>query len=56
MNEILGKAGSYWIGKKANKEIDSVGDDINVRISFSLYLILRIVILISADFVVKLFP
>ncbi|XP_057472563.1 uncharacterized protein At5g01610-like [Actinidia eriantha] len=29
MNEILGKAGSYWMGKKANKEIDSVGDDIN---------------------------
>ncbi|KAI3839994.1 hypothetical protein MKX03_020482 [Papaver bracteatum] len=28
MDQILNKVGSYWLGKKANKEIDSVGDDI----------------------------
>ncbi|KAL5720921.1 hypothetical protein ACHQM5_013545 [Ranunculus cassubicifolius] len=27
MDEILGKVGSYWLGKRANKEISSVGDD-----------------------------
>ncbi|PIA59558.1 hypothetical protein AQUCO_00400442v1 [Aquilegia coerulea] len=27
MDEILNKVGSYWLGKKANKEISSVGDD-----------------------------
>ncbi|XP_077233067.1 uncharacterized protein At5g01610-like [Tasmannia lanceolata] len=29
MDQILNKVGSYWFSKKANKEIDSVGDDIN---------------------------
>ncbi|KAL3531653.1 hypothetical protein ACH5RR_005174 [Cinchona calisaya] len=29
MDQILNKVGSYWLGQKANKEIDSVGDDIN---------------------------
>ncbi|CAL5335211.1 hypothetical protein ACSBR2_003383 [Camellia fascicularis] len=29
MDQILNKVGSYWIGQKANNEIDSVGDDIN---------------------------
>jgi len=33
MDQILNKVGSYWLGKKANKQLDSVGDDINVRIS-----------------------
>ncbi|KAG8374452.1 hypothetical protein BUALT_Bualt11G0133500 [Buddleja alternifolia] len=27
MDQVLNKVGSYWLGKKANKEIDSVGDD-----------------------------
>ncbi|KAI4324504.1 hypothetical protein MLD38_029988 [Melastoma candidum] len=27
MDEIMNKVGSYWIGKRANKEIDSIGDD-----------------------------
>lgn len=27
----MNKMGSYWIGKRASKELDSVGDDINVR-------------------------
>lgn len=30
MDQILNKVGSYWLGQKANKEINSVGDDINV--------------------------
>ncbi|ESW12207.1 hypothetical protein PHAVU_008G093600 [Phaseolus vulgaris] len=29
MDEILNKVGSYWFSRKANKEFDSVGDDIN---------------------------
>ncbi|GAB4834025.1 hypothetical protein Ancab_032278 [Ancistrocladus abbreviatus] len=29
MDQILNKVGSYWIGQKANKELDSVGDDLN---------------------------
>ncbi|XP_010543185.1 PREDICTED: uncharacterized protein At5g01610 [Tarenaya hassleriana] len=29
MDQILNKVGSYWIGQKANKQLDSVGDDIN---------------------------
>lgn len=29
MDQILNKVGSYWFSQKANKEIDSVGDDIN---------------------------
>ncbi|GFY82412.1 hypothetical protein Acr_02g0006520 [Actinidia rufa] len=30
MDQILNKVGSYWIGQKANKEMSSVGDDINL--------------------------
>lgn len=33
MDQILNKVGSYWLGKKANKQLDSVGDDINVLLS-----------------------
>ncbi|KAK8972713.1 hypothetical protein V6N11_012907 [Hibiscus sabdariffa] len=29
MDQILNKVGSYWLGQKANKEINSVGDDLN---------------------------
>ncbi|XP_057435282.1 uncharacterized protein At5g01610-like [Lotus japonicus] len=29
MDELLNKVGSYWFSKKANKELNSVGDDIN---------------------------
>ncbi|KAK9126743.1 hypothetical protein Scep_015589 [Stephania cephalantha] len=29
MDEILNKVGGYWLGKRANKEISSVGDDFN---------------------------
>ncbi|KAK6118252.1 hypothetical protein DH2020_048038 [Rehmannia glutinosa] len=29
MDQILNKVGSYWLGQKANKEFNSVGDDIN---------------------------
>ncbi|KAJ8478786.1 hypothetical protein OPV22_022513 [Ensete ventricosum] len=29
MDQILNKVGSYWINKRASKEISSVGDDIN---------------------------
>ncbi|NP_001235361.1 uncharacterized protein LOC100305947 [Glycine max] len=29
MDEILNKVGSYWFSKKASKEFNSVGDDIN---------------------------
>ncbi|KAL8526594.1 hypothetical protein ACS0TY_015695 [Phlomoides rotata] len=29
MDQILNKVGSYWLGQKANKELNSVGDDIN---------------------------
>ncbi|XP_010921020.1 uncharacterized protein At5g01610 [Elaeis guineensis] len=29
MDQILNKVGSYWFSKRANKEISSVGDDIN---------------------------
>lgn len=31
MDEILNKVGSYWFSKKASKEFNSVGDDINVN-------------------------
>ena len=30
MDQILNKVGSYWFSQRANKEINSVGDDINV--------------------------
>lgn len=45
----INKVGSYWLGQKANKQFDSVGNDLNVRllhfsifsrISFICYLIL----------------
>ena len=29
MDAIMNKVGSYWIGQKASKEFNSVGDDIN---------------------------
>ncbi|XP_031498933.1 uncharacterized protein At5g01610-like [Nymphaea colorata] len=29
MDQILNKVGSYWFSQKANKEISSVGDDLN---------------------------
>ncbi|CAN1276954.1 Uncharacterized protein At5g01610 [Linum perenne] len=29
MDQILNKVGSYWFNQKANKEINSVGNDIN---------------------------
>ncbi|KAK8518178.1 hypothetical protein V6N12_017336 [Hibiscus sabdariffa] len=29
MDQILNKVGSYWLGQKANKEINSVGDDLS---------------------------
>ncbi|KAG2690968.1 hypothetical protein I3843_09G210700 [Carya illinoinensis] len=29
MDEVLNKVGSYWFSKRANKEINSVGDDFN---------------------------
>ncbi|EOA28006.1 hypothetical protein CARUB_v10024183mg [Capsella rubella] len=29
MDQILNKVGSYWLGQKANKEFNSVGDDFN---------------------------
>ncbi|KAL3826157.1 hypothetical protein ACJIZ3_022186 [Penstemon smallii] len=29
MDQVLNKVGSYWLGKRANKEFNSVGDDIN---------------------------
>ena len=35
MDQILNKVGSYWLGKRANKEINSVGDDFNVCFSLS---------------------
>ena len=29
MDQIFNKAGSYWFNQKANKELNSVGDDLN---------------------------
>jgi hypothetical protein len=31
MDEIMNKVGTYWLGQRANKEISSAGDDIEVR-------------------------
>jgi hypothetical protein len=31
MDEIMNKMGSYWLGQKANKEMSSAGDDLEVR-------------------------
>jgi hypothetical protein len=30
MDQVLNKVGSYWFSKRANKEIDSIGNDISV--------------------------
>lgn len=35
MDQIMNKVGSYWLGQKANKEFNSVGDDFNVSFSIS---------------------
>ncbi|XP_073526522.1 uncharacterized protein [Phyllobates terribilis] len=29
MDAIMNKVGSYWVGQRANKELNSVGDDLN---------------------------
>eukprot|EP00252_Welwitschia_mirabilis_P010061 TRINITY_DN2313_c0_g1_i1.p1 TRINITY_DN2313_c0_g1~~TRINITY_DN2313_c0_g1_i1.p1 ORF type:complete len:172 (+),score=37.43 TRINITY_DN2313_c0_g1_i1:238-753(+) len=29
MDEIMSKVGSYWFSRRANKEISSIGDDVN---------------------------
>uniref|UniRef100_A0A8R7K145 Uncharacterized protein n=1 Tax=Triticum urartu TaxID=4572 RepID=A0A8R7K145_TRIUA len=29
MDQVLNKVGSYWFSKRASKEIDSIGDDLN---------------------------
>ncbi|CAH2058831.1 unnamed protein product [Thlaspi arvense] len=34
MDQMLNKVGSYWLGQKANKEFNSVGDDFNVSFLF----------------------
>lgn len=31
MDQIFGKVGSYWFNQKATKELDTVGNNINVR-------------------------
>ena len=31
MDEIMNKVGAYWLGQRANKEISSAGDDLEVR-------------------------
>lgn len=31
MDEIMNKVGAYWLGQRANKEISSAGDDLDVR-------------------------
>jgi hypothetical protein len=31
MDEIMNKVGTFWLGQRANKEISSAGDDIEVR-------------------------
>jgi hypothetical protein len=31
MDEIMNKVGTYWLGQRANKEMSSAGDDIEVR-------------------------
>ncbi|KAH7519068.1 hypothetical protein JRO89_XSUnG0141700 [Xanthoceras sorbifolium] len=38
MDQVMNKVGSFWLGRKANKEMSSVGDDINVSFSLSLVL------------------
>ena len=30
MDQVMNKLGSYWVSKRADKEISSVGDDLNV--------------------------
>lgn len=46
MDQIMSKVGSYWFSQKANKEIDSVGDDFTVSTPVSLSLF---------DFVIRSF-
>ena len=36
MDQVLNKVGSYWFGKRASKEIDSIGDDLSVRVARAL--------------------
>jgi hypothetical protein len=31
MDEIMNKVGAYWLGQRANKEISSASDDLEVR-------------------------
>ncbi|KAJ4970301.1 hypothetical protein NE237_003400 [Protea cynaroides] len=31
MDQVLNKAGTYWFSKRANKEMDSVGQELNVK-------------------------
>jgi hypothetical protein len=38
MDAVLNKVGSYWLGQKASKEFNSVGDDINVYVFPSCFL------------------
>lgn len=30
MDQIMGKVGGYWFNQKAGKEMNNIGDDINV--------------------------
>ncbi|PWA50517.1 hypothetical protein CTI12_AA471830 [Artemisia annua] len=36
MDQLMGKFGSYWLGNKANKELNSVGDDINWNLNLEI--------------------
>lgn len=44
MDQIFGKVGSYWFNQKATKELDTVGNNINVRslASFLIFFIIHI--------------
>lgn len=47
----MNKVGAYWFNQKANKEISSVGDDINVRLpDLSLYFFLLLMWVIMKKF------
>lgn len=52
MDEIMNKVGAYWLGQRANKEISSAGDDIEVRdtkaISFSPLLFFHLLIIVCS--------
>lgn len=41
MDQIMNKVGSYWLGQKANKEFNSVGDDFNVFYHFPFFTYLQ---------------